>query len=537
MTDPSSSVHGRHSCRHGLMLLVVLVTLVTAALTGVAALYLAQAERSSARVASRLLQSRAAAWSGVQAVMAELAAQREELLRGAEPKVTGSFTLDEPQPGATGRATLFRIVQVNGRDLVSEAAKLNVNHASTAAMANLPGSSESLAATVVQARAAGPLMSIGDVPAIFAALPPEGQSLTDEPTWQADPAGGDAPAGHLLLADLLTVFSTDPTVQTGAADSSETGRRRVLLDPALIESLTEALRRGLDDQMAPRAAALAKATAEAATEGEVVTLLQQNGVKPEHWAGLLDLLTVVDGDYIAGRIDLLRAAEPTLVSIPGFDSAAASKAVQLRDKLDSEVRASPTWLVTEEIMTAEQFAAAIDYVCCRSLQWRVRIEAGTMRVSESGDALGFAPDNLEDRVLVEAVIDVASRRPRVAYLRDITHLELARSVEQEKFIKEDGDREGSPTSENSDAAESFPEPAPQDRRFREAGSRNGIPDAEGEISDGDRSTAPDIGEQSGAEAGVPPAARKSARPGSSRVGRWNAGERTSGGSGRHGGQR
>jgi hypothetical protein len=78
---------------------------------------------------------------------------------------------------------------------------------------------------------------------------------------------------------------------------------------------------------------------------------------------------------------------------------------------------SLVWLVSESILTVDQFEQAIDLLTTRTLQWRVVVEAGFVDTG-SDEGADFPP--LVDRVVVEAVIDVASERPRVAYLRDIS---------------------------------------------------------------------------------------------------------------------
>jgi hypothetical protein len=110
-------------------------------------------------------------------------------------------------------------------------------------------------------------------------------------------------------------------------------------------------------------------------------------------------------------------------------------------------------------MTPSQFQSCVDSTTTRSMQWRVRIEAGISRsgmeaeVSPRGRR-GTARDGaiggsfrgadadrrddaqLDDRVVLEAVIDVSSQRPRVAYLRDVTHLELSFSLA--RLLRDDG---------------------------------------------------------------------------------------------------
>ena len=82
------------------------------------------------------------------------------------------------------------------------------------------------------------------------------------------------------------------------------------------------------------------------------------------------------------------------------------------------------------------FEGIVDLVTTRCMQWRVRVEAGLARADGAGPGIGGPVSgaaagggleslDLRPRVVLEAVIDVASQRPRVAYLRDVTLLEAS----------------------------------------------------------------------------------------------------------------
>ena len=62
----------------GTILLAVLVVITISALAGTTAMYFGEAASSAARVSLKRTKSRALAWSGMQAVMAELADQRDD---------------------------------------------------------------------------------------------------------------------------------------------------------------------------------------------------------------------------------------------------------------------------------------------------------------------------------------------------------------------------------------------------------------------------------------------------------------------------
>jgi hypothetical protein len=111
-------------------------------------------------------------------------------------------------------------------------------------------------------------------------------------------------------------------------------------------------------------------------------------------------------------------------------------------------------------MTEDEFEKAVNHITARCLQWRVIIEGGIVpsRDEASWDGGGAGGDGgarwegstvesapldaaeftrrvdrrdiakTRERIVLEAVIDVSSLRPRVAMLRDVTHVALARRL-------------------------------------------------------------------------------------------------------------
>src|SRR5690606_583411 len=124
----------------------------------------------------------------------------------------------------------------------------------------------------------------------------------------------------------------------------------------------------------------------------------------------------------------------------------AAGIVARRESLAPDLRLSPAWLAEEELLSPEQYQAIADLVTTRSMQWRVRVEAGLTAPGATGfgvsiDELSFdefgvldaeGGTRLQRRVELEAVIDVASQRPRVAFLRDVTHEGLSRRLAAER---------------------------------------------------------------------------------------------------------
>jgi hypothetical protein len=85
------------------------------------------------------------------------------------------------------------------------------------------------------------------------------------------------------------------------------------------------------------------------------------------------------------------------------------------------------------VLTGPQFQGIVDSITSRCLQWRVRVEGGSGGIGEE------ARTPARDRVVLEAVIDLSGERPRLAYLRDVTHLESVELVESLRAESAAGD--------------------------------------------------------------------------------------------------
>ncbi len=456
--------------RRGMVLLGVMVVVAMAALAGTTAMYLAQAELASSRTAMKHTQARAIAWSGVQAVMAEMEDQREKLLDGAAPELTKRWELFEEEGGPRGVVRLTAWTE-DGPTAQSENAKLDVNSA-TAEMLKALGIDEKTAGAIVGARDKSRFASVGDLTRIggFDAKLLERE---EEPEPQSRGRGGVQPspgpgasgassggasstgsASDSSLADLITVFSFDPNIQSGLGDngSEHRGKMRVNLHVAWSDRLAAAV----DERFGQGASAGLKAMfdrgAQFKTLADVAAAAQQAGLAPTAWPPVFDALTVTDDPYLIGCVDLNRAPAAVLSCIPGISQGAADQIVQMRDKLDDEARRTVCWPLIQGVLKVEEFEKAVDHLTTRSMQWRVRVEAGLGAPGEqSGDVKADEP--LTDRVVLEAVIDVASERPRVAYLREVT-LEKAMASVYASTKGEDGEH---PTTDVDDGA---PPPAP-----------------------------------------------------------------------------
>lgn len=450
-----------------LMAVMIAVTMIAAA----ASIVLLRADALVTRTGSslRYSQSRAAAWSGIRSAMAELADQREALLQGDSPTLTGTWTLIESKDAVGVVVRLIDLGAVGGPAegtlVQAEGAKVNLN----ACNPELLGASGVVSADEAQrigaVRGAGGLGSLADLSrdAAFTVdriygriLAPETQTVaggnaemapaapagpsgsgserdaalssaaSGEPSGAAGGGAGGAGGGakSSALADVCTVFSADPNVQVGiAADASKyQGMPRINLGLGWTEDLVEPITERFGKDAVETTKQLLQGGTKFKSMKDVVAVFRQLNVPLRQWGSLLDAFTTSADPFVIGRVDLLRAGEEVLRTVPGIDAASAARIVAVRDRLDGGARREITWPVVEGILTQEQFELAVDSLTNRSMQWRIMVEAGRVR---RGAQQG---QELTDRVVLECVLDVGGPRPRVAYLREVTALQAVRSM-------------------------------------------------------------------------------------------------------------
>jgi len=460
-TSRGGGVAGRGGTgpRRGTILLVVLVIITVAALTGTTVMYLGEAGMSAEGVALKRIQSRSLAWSGVQAVMADLADQRDTLLDGGAPVLEGQWELFSDSTGTRGIVRLMDLGQ--GKTAVSEASKLDINTATAEMLGRIPGMTPEIAQAVVAFRSARRFASVDDLLRVKGVTP---EMLRGSPPGQdrlLDPAEGAEPPAR--LADLLTVFSFDPNIQSGLGDggSEHRGNLRVNLNIEWSDRLAAALDQRFGDGASRAVKSLLDRGTTFKTCGDVVNAANTVGVGASEWATILDALTVSDDPYILGRVDLNTASAEVLAAIPGISKESAALIVQAREGLSDGERISVAWPAAQGIIATEDFVKAVDHLTTRSMQWRVRVEAGTVSRDTSGGAEQLDEVVLSDRMVLEAVIDVSSERPRIAYLRDVTLEELAGALRASippvpEVAKDPGIEEAAPESSPSPPAGASP---------------------------------------------------------------------------------
>lgn len=432
--------------RRGVIIVAVLIVLTLSSLVAGSVLLLAGLVRTQAAGVEGRTQSRATAWSAVAAVMAEVASQRDDVLTGAMPTITEEAVLYREVSGAQGR---FRVLADAGPALRSEQARLDLNASTAEMLARLPGLDARLAGAIVAARdAAGPFEAVSDllsVEGITAELL-EGEGLAV--------VSGSGPGER--LADLVTVHSFDPEVQAGIGEGATPGIRRVDISVKWSDELERAIAERWGDEVATGVRAILERAEPITSRRALVGLLRAGRVEAASWGEVLDLFVCGGGEFATGRVDVNRAPASVLACLPGMTAETAEALVAARDSLGADALRSLAWPVAEGIVTEDDFALLADWITTRSSQWRFRVEAGERAATlvpgedfglgeafdtrlqpddaevdafgqavESAGAEGDAGPGLRDRIVLEAVIDIASTRPRVAYLADVTLAEVS----------------------------------------------------------------------------------------------------------------
>jgi DNA uptake protein ComE-like DNA-binding protein len=426
--------------------------------------------------------SRSLASSAALAYLTEIEDQREDLLEGERPRLSDAISLFELDDGRRAIARLLPMGD-GGALAQSESAKLDVNTASVEALSSLELLDVAMAERIVASRAERPFTTLTDLLSIdgvdeallfgeratvqneLRPLDERGGAFGGGGSFGGGMGGGPgvvvggsssiggAPASR--LAESLTVFSFDPNVSLGvfAGGDRHRGERRINVNQPWSDELREPIEERFGEAVAEAVQRVMESERITVDSLERIVLLAVGAdASAGDIRGLLDGFTVSPDPYLRGLIDVNRASAEVLATLPGVDADLASRIVATRDTLSAEDRLSPMWLVTEDLLPLPAYAEVADAVTARSMQWRVRIEAGIERQAEgpaSSGAVGgggartgeLTAVALSHRVVLDVVFDVSGPRARLAALRDVTllgeALELASMAEPPFELGED----------------------------------------------------------------------------------------------------
>lgn len=437
------AIIGRH--RRGSILLATAVVVALGAILATTIVLRVDAQASAAEVSLRRTQTRAMAWSGVQGAMAELADQRAALLRGESPSLSASWEASTD----VGRVVVrLREMNAQGERWTSEPARLDVN-AATAEMLDRIAALNGTGASLVQARGQAGFASPES--ALAGVAPRRAAGVTEVDAGAAAFSEDQDSTGATRAEQLLTAFAFDPELQrgVGALGQASIDQPRLRLAGGWSEELAEALRERVESGVFTIIERCFKEGEPPKDESKLLEVLAAAGLQPERFGEVLDVLAVGDDLYRRGRVDVARAPAEVLAAIPGMDAESAERLISAREAMDASRRADLSWLIEDKVLTPENFIQAAPWLSTRSLQWRVRIEAGVAPASggegsadggSAAEAMDVESLTLTDVVVLEAVIDVAGERPRLAYLRDVTYADLAESLAEARALEaaEDG---------------------------------------------------------------------------------------------------
>ncbi len=443
----------RRGRRRGTALFAVLFLVIVAALSAASMLTATAAERTATVRSVDELELRLAVRSALAVATVELARQRDAMLIGETPEAPGRLRIDrgENEPGIVVELVAYP----DGRTLLPEAARLDLNAAPAESLRALRGMPEGLADAIVRERSSAPLRSPAEALLLRAEgatgrretqtipgtdAPPSGPADTGlgtglttadlpvapgaidapepddrgigvgparEPVdvaggFAGDPFEEDRGARADAWMDLVTVFGADPQVAIGAADPERAGEALINLNAPwsdVIElALTEAIGESgvLDDSLRTLfvdAPRLEKPSV-------LLGLLIDKGIPRERWGALLDAVTTTPDPFRLGLVDLNRAPVGVLAALPGLDRDAAEAIADARERLELDARLSVLWPLDEGIVDETRMRAFVDFVCVRTMQWRFRLRAAFE--DEADSFVGFDPDDAMPDLLPEA---------------------------------------------------------------------------------------------------------------------------------------
>jgi hypothetical protein len=385
----------------------------------------ATSDRAALAGEERRIQQRVAAWSGVRAMMAALASDRDVILDGGAPFPPA----DESVLWAEGgNEWIVRLLPIGpaGQRVVAEAGKLDLAavtaddllatdvldpdqvDAILAARDAAPGRRPVAVAELAAAAGVDPETVLGpleEIRTISAGIGAE-QDLADRVLDRLTAGRLDA------ITDLLTVHAVEPAIQRD-------GTRRIVLPASWSEELGERLNDRFGDGASTAIRQLYAGGARFERDAEIVRQLVQFQVEPAEWGQYLDALTSDPADEHVGRLDLNTASASALRTLPGLDEETVQAIVDARDGLTEDERWTITWPVVLGLIEPEAFIELADRLTVRCFTWRMRIAVGRRSTEAEAD------EPLRDVTVLEAVVDLAAPQPRLAELRDVTHLELA----------------------------------------------------------------------------------------------------------------
>lgn len=441
------------NARRGFMLIAVLVIVGSALLVATGLVFFAQTEAAMSSSSAEAAQSRALVWSGLQAVMSRIHDQRERILAGELPQIEPQLIIYE----TATRAGVVRLLPgYDGALLACESGKLDLNSVDAAALSATGLVDETLAHRIIGSRdnrtsrsfaSTHDLLAVADAGITAEQFygPIDGLDLMNAAQRPDEDVGSriarrlEAPLAR-GWCDVFTVFSVEPEVQRD-------GRPRINLN----QPWSDVLGREVEEQFGREAAeglnGLMADGATFETDARVFQVMRQLNVPPQDWPPIVDAFATSAEPLRYGRLDINTASYEALLGVPGMTSEQASQIVRMREQLSADQRSTIAWLAVEGIVAPEAYDQLAGRITTRCWTYRVRLAAGEV-IGEQLEGPLLHP------IIVEAVIDLAGVRPRVAYWRDVTLLQAVTQLSANVVSVEPETDERSPQSGTAEPVES-----------------------------------------------------------------------------------
>jgi hypothetical protein len=497
----------------GFVLLAVLVIVASALLVVTAVIYFAQAETAGLAVSRERARHSVMVHSAINVIVPRLNEQRERILSGEAAELADQYELYE----ADGRLGIVRLLPLRegGRWLEPEAAKLDLNEVEAEQLVATGLVDAELASRIVAFRnqtLGRPFQSVAELLHVEGVSPEllygpfeewsiTTQAMASDPVDRFSIVPNDLPRG---LADVLTVFAFEPALQRD-------GRRRISLNVPWSAELG----RRLDERFGEGAGQVIKQIMDDGTtfddETVIYRVLSFFSVPPDEWPDIIDTITADEGDYHFGRLDINTASRDALLALPGIQPEQADQIVQFRDGLDEEDRATIAWPAIHGILDPAQYQEIGGKITTRSWTYRLRFAVGEVDADD--------PDGpIEGAIICEMVVDLSAPKPRIAYLRDVTLLDMAAQLAMlDNLMEHEGDPFGFDTTEREPATlddiAGFEELMPMD----DLHSDEWLEDDDWELSGFAADAESDLAESDRTGSGAPAAATRQ------RIGRWRDG--------------
>lgn len=282
--------------------------------------------------------------------------------------------------------------------LISESGKLNINTANSEMLESLPGITSEMAAAIIDWRDPDSETTTGGAESDYYLLLDEGYNAKNGPfesieelrlvrdcnmeilfgedvnvngvldpyendgdeNYPPDNADGVLDCG---LAEYLTVFSREPNKRDDGSERINIQTQRDELNRFLEETFggerSQQMMSALGDN--PQ------------NMKSVLEFYIRARLTPEEFLRIHDALTVAEGEYIEGLVNINTASEQVLICVPGIDDESARLIVSSRQDKTSEERQSLAWIAG--VLEASSCIEAGPHLTTRTYQFRLDVAA------------------------------------------------------------------------------------------------------------------------------------------------------------------